>query len=273
MYVSNDTCVLSYLSIYTALAYEQNLDRGLLSQGNYLQSDSNLICRYPDIGSIYICFIWQNISYVESTGVLIKKIMFYQYWKIPFWSKAFAHLYDVYCLDMYTMHKPIYSILGCIMWMDKNLHITPPPPPPPQIARLMGPTWGPPGSCWSQMGPMLAPWTLLSGSSYVLTGDSSGAVIQYVHVWFAMHTHLLVITLLRGVAMGKFVISGMNKTLDKYTQRHGDSHVDSSVIGLSTCCVTFASLHTYQSITFWNTHLDNIYIHLVCTKTKAYIHM
>ena len=27
----------------------------------------------------------------------------------------------------------------------------------------MGPAWGPPGSCWTQMGPMLAPWTLLSG--------------------------------------------------------------------------------------------------------------
>ena len=27
----------------------------------------------------------------------------------------------------------------------------------------MGPTWGPPGSSRPQMGPMLAPWTLLSG--------------------------------------------------------------------------------------------------------------
>ena len=32
-----------------------------------------------------------------------------------------------------------------------------------QIAKLMEPTWGPPGSCRPQMGPMLAPWTLLSG--------------------------------------------------------------------------------------------------------------
>ena len=32
-----------------------------------------------------------------------------------------------------------------------------------QIAKLMGPTWGPPGSCRPQMGPMLVPWTLLSG--------------------------------------------------------------------------------------------------------------
>ena len=33
----------------------------------------------------------------------------------------------------------------------------------PQIAKFMGQTWGPPGSCQPQMGPMLAPWTLLSG--------------------------------------------------------------------------------------------------------------
>ena len=29
-----------------------------------------------------------------------------------------------------------------------------------QIAKFMGPTGGPPGSCRPQMGPMLAPWTL-----------------------------------------------------------------------------------------------------------------
>ena len=34
----------------------------------------------------------------------------------------------------------------------------------PQIAKLMGPTWGPPVSCRPQMGPMLDPRTLLSGS-------------------------------------------------------------------------------------------------------------
>ena len=33
-----------------------------------------------------------------------------------------------------------------------------------QIAKFMGPTWGSPGSCWPQIGPMLAPWTLLSGN-------------------------------------------------------------------------------------------------------------
>ena len=32
-----------------------------------------------------------------------------------------------------------------------------------QMAKSMGPTWGPPGSYQPQMGPMLAPWTMLSG--------------------------------------------------------------------------------------------------------------
>ena len=35
----------------------------------------------------------------------------------------------------------------------------------PQIAKFMGPTWGPPGSCRTRMGAMLAPWTLLSGAA------------------------------------------------------------------------------------------------------------
>ena len=36
----------------------------------------------------------------------------------------------------------------------------------PHIAKFMGPTWGPPGSCRPQVGPMLAQWTLLSGHDY-----------------------------------------------------------------------------------------------------------
>ena len=32
-----------------------------------------------------------------------------------------------------------------------------------QVAKFMGPTWDPPGSCRPQLGPMWAPWNLLSG--------------------------------------------------------------------------------------------------------------
>ena len=35
----------------------------------------------------------------------------------------------------------------------------------PLIARFMGPTWGPSGADRTQVGPMLAPWTLLSGTT------------------------------------------------------------------------------------------------------------
>ena len=44
-----------------------------------------------------------------------------------------------------------------------------------QRARFVGPTWGPSGSCRPQVGPMLAPWTLLSGKP--LTN----------HYWLAHH--------------------------------------------------------------------------------------
>ena len=42
----------------------------------------------------------------------------------------------------------------------------------PQIAKFMGPTWGPPGSCRPQMGPMLVPWTLLAGATLAIPWDS-----------------------------------------------------------------------------------------------------
>ena len=49
--------------------------------------------------------------------------------------------------------------LSCWGYMDRLRHIR----KHSQIAKFMGQTWGPPGSCRPQMGPMLVPWTLLSG--------------------------------------------------------------------------------------------------------------
>ena len=37
-----------------------------------------------------------------------------------------------------------------------------------QIAKIMGPTWGPSGSFRPQMGPMLALWSLLSEDASVM---------------------------------------------------------------------------------------------------------
>ena len=51
----------------------------------------------------------------------------------------------------------------------------------------MGPTWGPPGSCQPQMGPMLAPWTLLSGCFRNCNHFCVGTWIRSVRfnkIWF-----------------------------------------------------------------------------------------
>ena len=71
-----------------------------------------------------------------------------------------------------------------------------------QIARFMGPTWGPPGDDRTQVGPMLAPWTLLSGYSCVYcyrhTEQSTlqGSPIEtclytFCHLWHVLHIGFL----------------------------------------------------------------------------------
>ena len=48
---------------------------------------------------------------------------------------------------------------------------------PPLIARFMGPTWGPSGADRTQVVPMLAPWTLLSGH-LVVNGQQCGIMFS-----------------------------------------------------------------------------------------------
>ena len=54
------------------------------------------------------------------------------------------------------------------------------------IARCMGPTWGPPGADRTQVGPMLALWTLLSGncnSCVPFSGLAPGAFNREIMVF------------------------------------------------------------------------------------------
>ena len=56
-----------------------------------------------------------------------------------------------------------------------------------QITKFMGPTWGPPGSCRPQMGPMLAPWTLLSGiflmwQGFISNHDHASVTLGIYHL-------------------------------------------------------------------------------------------
>ena len=56
-----------------------------------------------------------------------------------------------------------------------------------QRARFMGPTWGPPGSCRPQVGPMLALWLMLSGLTWLVS-----AKVPYSYVTRASVTMSLV---------------------------------------------------------------------------------
>ena len=50
----------------------------------------------------------------------------------------------------------------------------------PQIAKFMGPTWGPPWSSRPQTGRMLAPWTLLSGPRFIYRRGFYGIYVGYM---------------------------------------------------------------------------------------------
>ena len=57
-----------------------------------------------------------------------------------------------------------------------------------QITKFMGPTWGPPGSC-RQMGPMLAPWTLLLGLIWIqskIMGKVDSVHIDQCWLWYGV---------------------------------------------------------------------------------------
>ena len=48
------------------------------------------------------------------------------------------------------------------------------------IARFMGPTWGPSGADRTQVGPMLAPWNLLSGKN----NNSKTTIATASYLWY-----------------------------------------------------------------------------------------
>ena len=55
-----------------------------------------------------------------------------------------------------------------------------------QIAKFMGPTWGPPGSCRPQMGPMLAQWTCYQGSTFTLSNSHQLDIALRVLRWWLL---------------------------------------------------------------------------------------
>ena len=70
-----------------------------------------------------------------------------------------------HCLPLRGRHGTTNSHYSVQLFVQAdNKENTKAPHYSPQIARFMWPTWDSPGADRTQVGPMLAPWTLLSGS-------------------------------------------------------------------------------------------------------------
>ena len=65
-----------------------------------------------------------------------------------------------------------------IHWLSTSLSLI-------HVVRFMGPTWGPSGADRTHVGPMLLPWTLLSGMSNILPppGITSQTLSNNFYVW------------------------------------------------------------------------------------------
>ena len=86
---------------------------------------------------IYV-YIYMNSSYLNCIG-------------IKAWRSNYVHVR--YC-DVIT--QPCPYLYGGLVKPAVEVKTS-------IIARFMGPTWGPSGADRTQVGPLLAPWTLLSG--------------------------------------------------------------------------------------------------------------
>ena len=102
----------------------------------------------PQTNSV-IC-IWLSAHWHQGITWTDTDILFHIYF-----NKLHLKLESVHseeCIWKCCLKMSALFVQGTICWITT------------QIARFMGPTWGPPGSCWPHVGPMLVPWILLSGN-------------------------------------------------------------------------------------------------------------
>ena len=106
-------------------------------------------------------WLWEGWSHGRSiTATLLGKVglcAFYVYGKVTAILKKGPHLYTQektsYDIVLYSTYFLLSQDNVCDMPITLDI----------LIARFMGPTWGPSGADRTQVGPMLASWTLLSG--------------------------------------------------------------------------------------------------------------
>ena len=86
-------------------------------------------------------------------------------------NKTFSGDESVSWMTLYL----VLMMCDIIKLLGRRHSATPSPSPSPSlITRLMGPTWGPSGADRTQVGPILAPWTLLSGIQQLVS------IIQWI---------------------------------------------------------------------------------------------
>ena len=140
-------------------------------------SDANIHLECTD----HISMIGQWQGNIELQNAII-----YQVWNLN-WSHKFK-CYHLYYFNVFGDIVKSNDLSGCLstspflthllihcfnyVWNEHS-----------QIARFMGPTWGPSRADRTQVGPMLAPWTLISGLPK--------PVIMYDQGWFIWEGYLL----------------------------------------------------------------------------------
>ena len=101
-----------------------------------------------------------SLAIVYAIGVTLKNIGQYIWWMNPLRTLILATDYKV---PSNHVHRPISWDVLCywVTWAVVWLRLWP------QTARFLGPTWGSPGDDRTQVGPMLATWTLLLGTAWL----------------------------------------------------------------------------------------------------------
>ena len=103
------------------------------------------ICNFPFFCVNYSCCI---LLYMGSMFIYISLYIL--------WKPAIKTIIIIIIINYYNRDHTSRDVSGRCDYGDISL-----------IARFMGPTWGSSGADRTQVGPMLAPWTLLSGMCYL----------------------------------------------------------------------------------------------------------
>ena len=134
-YEANVICAISQSQMvitgeyYTEIPFNETHVWPLRAQGRIFEQNFFLLLMFTS-------------GYVKGFGLLANKVTGTQY--IPYWyGLIFSDLVVTISLWIKMLYSPP---------KEKSTRFA-----PTQIARFIGPTWGPPGSCRPQVGPMLAP--------------------------------------------------------------------------------------------------------------------